>query len=1363
MNELGIPAAVTDEATGAPARPAHTGDAAARADDVTLRALATPWPLTQAQAGLWYAQRLDAGNPVFNTAQYTELRGPLDTQAFEAAVNQTMQESTGLAMRVQEVDGAPCGVIDPAFVPRLTIVDCTTQADPVARARAQMDADRHTAVDPARAPLAVQRLFKVGVDHHLWYERVHHLATDGYGMSLIDTRVAQCYGARVTGMDAGQPLGAFEAVLAEDAAYRTSAKHAGDAAFWAALFTDVAPVSGMAEGVPVSAHHFLQAQCVLPDAFAQSLRALDQQAGVSWPDILLALCAAYAARMTGRGDTVVGAPYMGRLGSASARVPAMVMNVLAVPIAIDEDLSLPDFVLATARLLRRTRRHGRYRSEQLRRDLGRLGGQRRLYGPLINVLPFDSSSQWAGLQARLEVLCAGPVDDLTVTFRADPLAQRVALAVDANPALYSQADVDAHLTRLTDFLNQAVCAATLSEVPTLTPSELAVWRSHANGPAQDVPRTTLAALIEQTMQRSPQAPALVFDGQTIDYAELDVRSGRLARALAANGVGRGDIVALGIERSIELVVALVGILRAGAAYLPLDLAHPRERLDTILRAAGPRTVLAVRTTRHRLPWPKPLCVDTLSGDPLAIEPQTALPDDPAYVIYTSGSTGAPKGVVINHDAIVNRLLWMASHYGIGAHDRTLQKTPATFDVSVWEFFLPLITGGVLVVAPPQAHKDPAWLLDIVRAEAITTMHFVPSMLTAFLSEPRTDARSRARGDVLALRRVFCSGEALPAAVRDRFHQVLDADLHNLYGPTEAAVDVSAWEAGATDRSVPVPIGYPVWNTALYVLDERLRPAPVGVVGHLYIAGRQLAQGYLGRADLTDHRFIADPFGKPGSRMYATGDLARRLPDGALVFLGRSDHQIKIRGLRVELEEIEAVMAHAPGVAHVAVIARADQPGQDRIVAYVVAHEHVSVTRDGLRAHAAQRLPDYMVPAAFVVLPSLPVTVNGKLDRQALPVPPSSSGGGRAPVTGTEREIAGFFATVLQTSEPIGADDDFFDLGGHSLLAAQLAAQVRDRWACAFSLGAIFEHPTVSRLAQHLDALTTLPASDGPQASGAGGFGNVLTLRQGPSERAALFCVHPAGGLSWCYGALARALPQRTVYGLQARALHPHASDVPQTVADMARDYVQTVLALQPQGPYHLIGWSVGGIIAQAMAAVLHELGHQVGGLAMLDAYPSDSWRDQPAPPEDAIYKALLHIAGYDPAGLIDLAMTRDGVVDFLRRSGHPLGELPDDMIDGVFRVVAHNNAMVRTHHHTPYPGHLMYFRAALDHEGENLFPRQWSPYVASLDIHDVPAVHAHMVGADATALIAPELGEYLAQRDVLDRAPLTGSNHRHDT
>jgi enterobactin synthetase component F len=1304
-------------------------------------------PLTEAQTGLWYAQRMDLNNPIFNTGQYAELRGPLNLDAFRRAVDTTMTEADGLAVRVIDTPEAPLQVVDPALRPVLQVIDLRGEAEPRTAALARMRADMHGPVNTGVGPMASQRLFVLGADHHLWYQRVHHVATDGYGMALIDSRVAQLYAAYSgASQDAGQPFGAFQTVLDEDAEYRASALRERDRAFWLNAFAQPAPVANLAEGTPVSGHRFLHASTALPEALAAAMRTLESATEVSWPDILVALTAAYLCRHSGQRTTVVGVPWMGRLGSVSARVPAMVMNIVPLQVTVDEDAPIGDFLVETSKAMRRARRHGRYRSEQLRRDLGLLGGRKRLYGPLVNVLPFDDAWGLAGLDAQRHILGTGPVDDLSVTFRADNTGHGLRLAIDANPALYSQDDVAAHLARLEHFLAKALAAASLAHVPTLTPAEAHRWLVDVNDTAHPVEATTLSALIVEAMRAHPKADALVYGPNILSYAELDARTAALAQRLRDQGVQRGDIVAVAIPRSIELVLALVAILRAGAAYLPLDLNHPRERLATILRSAAPRLVLSMNRLRALLPEDaNPLCLNSCEADSLhadqplpsaaglAIDPPR--PDDAAYVIYTSGSTGTPKGVVVEHDAIVNRLQWMRSNYSVGPSDRILQKTPATFDVSVWEFFLPLIVGGTLVMAPAEAHKDPAWLAAIVRTHAITTLHFVPSMLAAFLAEPSAAG--------LTPRLVFCSGEELPAALRDRFHAVMQGELHNLYGPTEAAVDVSWWPASADDRSQPVPIGFPVWNTALYVLDERLRPVPAGVPGHLYLAGRQLARGYLGQPGLTDERFVPNPF-QPGKRMYATGDLARWREDGALVFLGRSDHQVKIRGQRIELGEIESVVAADPAVAHVAVIVRTDRPGDQHIVAYVVAKDGATLDLDVLRNHAAARLPDYMLPSAFMPLAALPVTANGKLDRNALPAPAFAARVGRAAAAGSEQIVAGLFAKVLGREDRIGADDDFFELGGHSLLAARLALAIREHWGQALGLGAVFAHPTVARLAAYLDARE----ASAHDPAGAEGFGPVITLRHGDPARAPLFCVHPAGGLSWCYGNLARAMdPARTVYGLQALALNPDNAESPASLDEMAATYVDTVLALQPAGPYHLAGWSVGGILAQAMAVDLQKRGHEVGTLALLDAYPSDVWRDQPEPPEDAVYKALLLIAGHDPSALHQVALTRDGVIGFLRASGHVLGELSDDMLDGVFRVVAGNNRLVRLQHHQRFAGQMLYFRAALDHVGLDLSPQQWAPYADAIEVFQVPSLHAHLTGPEATAYIAPVLNAHLLAAD----------------
>ncbi|MBP0494840.1 non-ribosomal peptide synthetase [Roseomonas indoligenes] len=1271
-------------------------------------------PLTEAQEGLWFAQRLDPGNPVFNTGQYLDLRGPLDLPAFRAAVDGTVAEADSLALRILEAPGGVVQRPDPALRPWLEVVDVSTEADPLAAAREAMLRDMRRAVDPARGGMASERLYRLSSSHHLWYQRAHHLVLDGFGTELLVRRVAALYAARLTGADPGQPLGPFAATVAEDAAYRASPKRAVDAAHWRRAMEGAPEVTGIAEGAAMTARSAHRAESAIGAEAGGALRRLAAAHDIAWPDLLTALLGAYCCRLTGEAETVVGVTFMNRFGSAAARAPSTQMNVLPLRIRPDESAPLHEAVEDAVTQLARLRRHGRYRGEQLRRDLGRLGAGRRLHGAIVNIQPFHEIPAFPGLTAELHLLGTGPVDDITFDLRTDPGAATLRLDVEANPNLYSAEEARAHAVRAAHFVTAALAAGRLADVPTATPDEAQRHVFEVNRTEHPVPDTTLVALIAATMQAGPDATALRFEGRSATYRELDRRSAALAAALAARGVGPGDLVAVSLDRSPELVVALLGTMRAGAAYLPLDPAHPAERLARILASAKPRIALAPAALPGDVPvlppadWP---AVGTVPAGPS--------PDDAAYAIYTSGSTGEPKGAVIGHRAIVNRLEWMRQHYGFTAGDRILQKTPATFDVSVWEFFLPLIAGATLVLAPPGAHRDPAAIARLLREEGISTAHFVPSMLAAFLAHP--DSRG------LEMARVFCSGEELTADIRDRFHATMRAQLHNLYGPTEAAVDVTFWDASQGDGSRPVPIGRPVWNTRLYVLDDALRPVPPGVTGHLFIAGVQLAREYLGRPDLTARAFIPDPF-HAGERMYRTGDLARFRADGAILYLGRSDGQVKLRGFRIERGEIEAAIAASPMVRQVRVIAREDRPGDKRLIAYLVPARDYDVA--ALRAGVAARVPNYMVPSAFVALDALPVNTSGKLDRAALPAPDLGQGRGRPPETGTERRLAALVAEVLNLPE-IGAEDDFFALGGHSLLAVDLMLRVQQEFGRDPGLGALFEHPTVARLAAVMDAASLPPGDNGLRP--------LIRLGRGDESRAPLFVVHPAGGIAWCYGNLARALsPERSVLGLQAPSLDAEVLP-PRTLEALAADYAARVVAAGQPGPVHLAGWSVGGIIAQAMAVRLREIGREVGALALLDAYPADAWRAEPEPDAGAMLRALIAIAGHDPAQHPDLPMERGAVMAFLRRGGTPLGRLPDAVLDGVVRVVEGNNRLVRGHHHGRYDGVLTHFRAARDHAGRALSPAMWTPYARRVEVVEVPCLHGEMVGAAATDLIAPAL------------------------
>jgi enterobactin synthetase component F len=1283
--------------------------------------------LSEAQTGLWYAQRLSAAAAAFNTAHVVWFEGALDIARFVMAADGAALEAAALSLRFgEDADGQPRQWRDAAHCPRLQVVDMSAAADPDSAARLAMRQDRLSAVDPCRDRVAQQRLFVLGPRRFAWYLRVHHLATDGYGMALFSARVCALYAGDAT-PTALQPL---LPVLQEDAQYRSGERRAADAAYWRDYLQGAAPGEALGGGNAAASVDALRLVRAVEPALIERLQAAATAIGQPWPDLLVALAAAYCQRFTAQEEVVLGVPFMGRLGSASARVPAMVMNVLPLRVRGSDADSVATFVRNVARDLVRGRRHGRYRGEQLRRDLGLTGLQQRLHGPLLNVQPFYRPLPWQELAAQLEVLCTGPVDDITFGFRGDGIV-RLELEIEANPALYALPALHAHATRLLQFVSAALevhaRGGTMGDIPLATPAESRRWLHDVNATAQVVPDVSLVALLMERVTATPQAIALVFEGQTLSYAALEQRSRALALQLQAQGVGRESIVVVALPRSLSLLVALVAVLRAGGAYLPVDLAQPDARLARILASAQPTCVLAEPADAARFAGVPLLSPAQWAEQGEGVLVDAVQPQDAAYVIYTSGSTGEPKGVLIEHRAIVNRLLWMRSHYGIGADERILQKTPATFDVSVWEFFLPLISGATLVIAAPGVHRDPQALTALIIAEHITTLHFVPSMLDAWLQVP--DVRG------LVLRRVFTSGEALDASLRDRFHAQVHAELHNLYGPTEAAVDVSAWPALRDDRSVPVPIGRPVWNTRLYVLDARLRALPAGVPGALYLGGVQLARGYLGRGDLTTERFIDDPH-VPGGRLYRTGDVARWREDGALDYMGRSDDQVKLRGLRIELGDIEAALRELPGVARAEVLLRAADAGAPaRLVAYVAG---AGLEPQALRRGLAEQLPEYMVPAAVVVMQEWPVTANGKLDRAALPIPGATPDDGRPPVTPTEQALAVLFQQVLGLSNPVSADADFFRLGGDSLTAVHLLLAIQQQWQRDPGLGAVFAAPTVAGLAARLES----PAQDIDH-----GLAPLITLAHGEPGRAPLFVVHPAGGIAWNYRELARALqPARDVHGLQSPVLDP-ARPLPDSIDALASDYVARIIAHQPSGPVHLLGWSVGGIIAQAIAVKLQALQREVGALVLLDAYPSECWRAEPEPDPVAALRALLAIAGHDPDAHPELD-SRARIVAFLRRGDSALGSLPEAVLDGVVRAVTGTNRLIRAHHHRHYDGELVHVRAGNDHAGRpHLQSALWQAHARHVEALPLPFLHAELTGRDAVAQLAPWLSARLRRWD----------------
>ncbi|MET3496379.1 non-ribosomal peptide synthetase [Variovorax boronicumulans] len=1032
-------------------------------------------PLTLGQMAMWLGARFASPDTNFNLAEAIDIHGPIEPAIFLAAMRQVADEAEATRLSFIDTAHGPRQVVAPVFTGEIPYLDLSGQADPHAEAERWMRADFSRNIDLANGQLWLSALIRLAPDRHIWYHRSHHIVLDGFGGGLIARRFADVYTAMAAG-NATVPEESRLALIAqlaeEENAYRESGRFPRDRQYWSERFADAPDPLSLASRRSVNIGGLLRQTVHLPAASVQALQGIAEALGSTLPQILIATTAAYLYRATGIEDMAIGIPVTARHNDRMRRVPAMVANALPLRLAMRADLPVPELIREVGRQMRQILRHQSYRYEHLRSDLNMLVNNRQLFTTVVNVEPFDYDFRFAGHAARPRNLSNGTAEDLGIFLYERGNGQDLQIDFDANPAVHTAEELADHQRRLIAFIDAVIAhpEQAIGHIDLLGAEEreqlLVTW----NDTAHAVPDTHLTALIETQLAANPQAIALRFDGEAMRNGELNRRANRLAHLLRARGAGPERTVALAIPRSMDLMVALLATLKTGASYLPVDPDFPQDRIAFMLGDAQPVCLVTTEALAESLPKTAPTllldeaqsiadlgsCDDTDPG--IAIDPS-----HPAYVIYTSGSTGMPKGAVVSHRAIVNRLRWMQDRYGLQPDDRVLQKTPSSFDVSVWEFFWPLIDGATLVLAKPGGHKDAAYLASLIAEEGITTIHFVPSMLEVFLLEPTA-------GACTTLRRVICSGEALSPALQSQFQERLSCELHNLYGPTEAAVDVTAWECERTDdaQATSVPIGRPIWNTQMHVLDSGMQPVPAGVTGELYIAGVGLARGYLKRPLLSAERFIANPYGAPGSRMYRSGDLARWRKDGSLDYLGRVDQQVKIRGLRIEPGEIESALLQHPQIAQAAVIAREDVPGEKRLVAYVVAADAADPQAAELRTHLALSLPEYMVPSAFVSLPSLPLGPSGKLDRKALP-PPEMQAATRyaAPRTPTEKILAGLWAETLHLPR-VGVNDNFFELGGHSLMIVQLMSMIRQQFMIDLPVDTLFQVSTIAGLAELLD-------------------------------------------------------------------------------------------------------------------------------------------------------------------------------------------------------------------------------------------------------------------------------------------------------
>ncbi|MBW3651486.1 MAG: amino acid adenylation domain-containing protein, partial [Actinobacteria bacterium] len=1030
-------------------------------------------PLSFAQERLWFLHALEGPSPTYNVPFALRLTEHVGAAVLQEALADVVARHESLRTVYPDEGGQPWQRVVGAEHARPALELRTVETDLAAElaAAGRQPFDLRTEI-----PLRAWLFRRPGRAEDVLLVVVHHIAADEWSVGPLLRDLGTALTARRCGRaPAWPPLPVQYAdyaqwqrrLLGDDA--DPGSILAGQLAFWREALRGAPeqlalPVDRSRPAV--ASYRGATLAFAIPPSLHAGMRELAGRSGASVFMVVQAALAALLSRLGAGDDVPIGTPVAGRGDDALDELVGFFVNTVVVR---SDTSGRPGFAELVTRVRRAALAAFDHQDVPFERVVEALNPTRSLSRhPLFQVMVVHhhrdpSGAPVPGVGAAPEQVGLGVAKvDLTVYVSERARAGGIDGQLEYSTDLFDASTAEALAGRLVRLLEQVVADPDrpLDEIDVLLPGERRALLAERTATVAPLPESTLPELVAARTAAAPDATAVLFGDTGLTYAELDRRARRLAGVLVGHGVGPEDIVAVALPRSPELVVALLGVLRSGAAYLPLDLHHPPERIAFMLDDAAPRCVLTSASVAARLPdgGTPLLLVEDLAhtGPPEPPAPDGPVPGNAAYVIYTSGSTGRPKGVVVEHAALVNFLLAMQERFLLGPTDRLLAVTTVGFDIAGLELYLPLLAGATVVLADEATVLDPAALLAVVERCRVTALQATPTLWQAVLAEgrPRLDGV-----------RILVGGEALPAALADRM-RACGGPVTNLYGPTETTIWSTAADVRA--RSGTPPLGEPIRNTVLHVLDAGLQPVATGVPGELYISGAGLARGYLGRPGLTAERFVADPSGPPGSRMYRTGDLVRRRADASLEFLGRTDDQVKIRGFRIELGEIESVLGSHPGVRQARAVVREDRPGRKQLVGYVTALAGCRPAADDLRGHVAAALPDYMVPAAVVLLDALPLTPNGKLDRSALPAPDvGATSAGQAPRSERERALASVFAEVLGV-DPIGVHDSFFSLGGDSIASIRLVSRARQA-GLVITARDVFEHETVEALAAHAGA------------------------------------------------------------------------------------------------------------------------------------------------------------------------------------------------------------------------------------------------------------------------------------------------------
>jgi amino acid adenylation domain-containing protein len=1176
-------------------------------EDLPVKKLGrTRGPLSYAQQRLWFLNQMQPDGTAYHMPTLVRLEGVLHRELLERSLNEIVRRHevlrTGFCVQ-------PNGEVEQVVMPEEEIkfevmeIPGDTQEERLQNATALALREFEEPFDlKVGKPFRVC-LFRLGLQEHVVLFVIHHIASDAWSQDILLSEVKRLYSAYTKGEDAHletPPIQYLDYSLWQREWLGRGVMDK-QLEYWRRQLQGMRGILELPTDRPRSANPSNKGaryEALLDSSMSAALKRLARGENVSLFMLLLAAFQVMLWRYTGETDVAVGIPIANRNRPETEKLIGMFVNTLVVRTVLSRNETFRKLVQRVRETVLGSFAHQDVPFEKLVEELRPERDPR--HTPLFQVMldvqnahRLDRSLE--GLSGVMHYLLRNESKfDLTVFLSFDEANLRC--TAEYRSELFERSTIIRMCSHFQELLRSCVAEPEggVGRLGMMSEEERREIVEGWNETGEEYGEKSVVELFEEEVERRGEGVAVEYEGRELTYGELNGRANQLARYLRGVGVDREVLVGICMERSVEMVVGLMAILKAGGAYVPMDPGYPGERLRYMREDSGVGVMLVQEQTLGAVEgWRgKRVNVDREwaeiaqeSGENLRTGMEG---ENLAYMIYTSGSTGRPKGAMNRHGGISNRIQWMQAAYGLSEEDRVLQKTPFSFDVSVWEFFWPLMAGARLVMAKPGGHQDSAYLVEMIKGRGITTMHFVPSMLRAFVEEGGLEGCG-------SLRRVMCSGEALGWELQERFFErVKGVELHNLYGPTEAAVDVTYWRCESGGGSRRVPLGHPIGNLQIYILDGELEPVPEGISGEIYIGGAGLGRGYWRRAGLTAERFVPSPFGK-GERIYKTGDVGRYVSGGVIEYVGRSDHQVKIRGNRIELGEIESVLAQCARVREAVVVVRTEPSGEQRLVGYVVRDDSAEASRratgewkDALR----KKLPEYMVPAVLVELDRMPVTENGKIDRDALPQPEWLLTGEEAlPRNEFDLRMKAIWEEVLCVPF-VGRTASFFDLGGHSLLALKLIMRIEREFGCRVPLSVLFANPTV----EHLSDFVRRNEPIVPQSC-------LLPLQLQGSKRA-LFFVHPIGGNGLCFMQLVRLLgPGRPFFAFQVLDDlddADHNNEEFSSIEGRARNYIQALRMVQPEGPYCLGGWSFGGYVAYEMARQLVQQGKEVQVLMLLD-------------------------------------------------------------------------------------------------------------------------------------------------------------------